>query len=150
MKTSTTANISSRIFFQYITNVKVDDGSWRGTTSAFLTHWTEQVRIYDDNIESSVTLSDDPKRQFLENIVQNHPEFRNVKSTEDMITALGIRPMTFQQYYDLLQSTAQRYDETMSKNKKPHQSVYMSEITQDEEDMHVDADEGYYSTTPVD
>ena len=58
--------------------------------------------------------------------------------------------MTFHQYYDLLQSAAQRYDETMSKNKKTSRSVYMSEITQDEEDHYVDAEEGYDIATPVD
>ena len=91
MKTSATAKISTGIVCQYITNVKIDDGSWRGTTSAFLTNWTEQVRIYDENVESSAQLSDDAKRQFLENTVQNHPEFCNVKSTEDMITVLGAK-----------------------------------------------------------
>ena len=50
-----------------------------------------------------------PKQQFLKNTVQDHPEFCNVKSTEDMITAIGVKYMTFQQYYDLLQSAAQPY-----------------------------------------
>ena len=58
--------------------------------------------------------------------------------------------MTFQQYYDLLQSAAQRYDETMSKTKKPSRSVYMSEITQDDEEHYADAEEGYDIATPVD
>ena len=48
MKTSTTAKINTRKLFQYITNVRIDDGSWRGTTSAFLTHWTEKIRMYDE------------------------------------------------------------------------------------------------------
>ena len=70
MKTSTTAKINTRKIFQYITNIWIDDGSWRGTTSAFLTHWTEKNRMYDENICAT--------------------------------------PMTFQQYYNLLQSSAQR------------------------------------------
>ena len=39
MKTSTTAKISTRKIFQYITNIRIDDGSWRGTTSVCFTHW---------------------------------------------------------------------------------------------------------------
>ena len=62
MKTSTTAKINTRKIFQYTTNVKIDDGSWRGIASTILTHWTEQVRIYDENIESNARLSDDAKR----------------------------------------------------------------------------------------
>ena len=80
-KTSTTAKINTRKLFQYITNVRIDDGSWRGTTSAFLTHWTEQIRMYDENIGATGKLSDEAKRQFLESTVQNHAEFRTVKST---------------------------------------------------------------------
>ena len=69
----------------------------------------------------------------MENTVQNHPEFRTAKSTEYMITVLGVRPMKFQQYYDLLQSAAQQYDETMSKTKKSHRYVYMPEQTYENE-----------------
>ena len=31
----------------------IDDGLWRGTTSAFITHWTEQIRMYDENIDAA-------------------------------------------------------------------------------------------------
>ena len=73
MKTSTTAKINTRKIFQYITNFRIDDSSWRGTTSAFLTNWTEQIRMYNENIGTPGILTDDAKRQFLENTVQNHP-----------------------------------------------------------------------------
>ena len=102
MKSSTTAQVNTRKIFQYITNIRIDDGSWRSTTSIFLTHWIKQVRIYDENIESTGKLYNKAKRRFLENTVQHHPEFRIVKFTEDMFTAIGDKPMTFQQYYDLL------------------------------------------------
>ena len=58
--------------------------------------------------------------------------------------------MTFQQYYDLFQSAAQQYDETMSRTKKSPRSVYMSEITQDDEEHYADAEEGYDIDTTVD
>ena len=96
MKTSTTANISTRKIFQHITHIRIDDGSWRGTTSTLLTNWTEQFRAYDENIDSTGKLSDEAKRRFLENTVQNHTEFRTVKSTENMFTVIESKPMTFQ------------------------------------------------------
>ena len=150
MKTSTTAKINTRKLFQYITNEQIDDSSWWGTTSVFLTHWTEQIHMYDENIGATGKLSDEAKRWFLENTVQTHAEFRTVKSTEDMFTAIGSTHMTFQQYYDLLQSAAQRYNETMSKTKKPSGSVYMSEMTQDDEEHYADTEERYDIATPVD
>jgi hypothetical protein len=63
--------------------------------------------MYDENIGATGKLSDDAKRQFLENIVQNHAEFRTVKSTKDLFNAIGSTPMNLQQYYNLLQSAAQ-------------------------------------------
>ena len=79
----------------------IDDGSWRGTTRVFITYWTEQIRMYDENIDAAGKLSDEVKRQLLENKVQNYAEFRTFKYTEDMFTTIGSTPMTFQQYYDL-------------------------------------------------
>ena len=69
MKKSTTVKINTRKIFQYITNIRIGDSSWRCTIITFLSHWTEQIRIHDDNIESTGELSDEDKRQFLENTV---------------------------------------------------------------------------------
>ena len=149
MKISTTAKINIRKICQYITNVRINDGSWRGPTSAFLTHWTEQVHIYDENVDSTVKLSNEAKRQFLENTVQNHTEFCTVKIKEDMVISIGSTPMNFQQYYDFLRSDAQRHDEIMSRTKKSSRYVYNYEITQDDEEHYADAEEGYDIDTPV-
>jgi hypothetical protein len=62
MKISTTAKINTRKIYQYITNLSIDDGLWWGTTSAFLTHGTEQIRIYDENIGATGKLYDEAKR----------------------------------------------------------------------------------------
>jgi hypothetical protein len=66
-----------------------------------------------------------------------------------MFTAIGSTPMTFQQYYDLLQFAAQQYDETISKTKKYSRSVYMSEIIQDDGEHYTDAEEEYDIDTTV-
>ena len=52
--------------------------------------------MYDENIGATGKSSDEAKRQFLENTVQNHAEFRTIKSTKDMFTAIWSTPMTFQ------------------------------------------------------
>ena len=43
MQKSTQAAIDSSKLISYITSVRYDDGSWRGTTHAFILHWLEQV-----------------------------------------------------------------------------------------------------------
>ena len=43
---STAAKISSSTLLTYITSAKINDGQWRGTTTAFIIHWKEQVRKY--------------------------------------------------------------------------------------------------------
>jgi hypothetical protein len=41
---STTARISSQSLTAYLTTSKIQDGSWRGTDTAYLNHWNEQMR----------------------------------------------------------------------------------------------------------
>ena len=45
MKTSSATNINTRKLLRYITNVGINDNSWRGITSASLPHWAKQIRI---------------------------------------------------------------------------------------------------------
>ena len=58
--------------------------------------------------------------------------------------------MTFQQYYDLLQSAAQRYDETISNTKKSYRYVYMYEQTYEDEQPPSEDENIYDIATPVD
>ena len=47
---STAAQINTSDLLTYITSVCIDDGSWRGSTGAFIIHWMEQVCRYEEHI----------------------------------------------------------------------------------------------------
>ncbi len=44
---STRADIDASQILSYVTSVRIGDGSWKGTTHAFVLHWQNQIRIYD-------------------------------------------------------------------------------------------------------
>jgi hypothetical protein len=46
MTKSTEAMMDSSVILKYLTSAKVGDGTWRGTTKAFILHWIEQLRLY--------------------------------------------------------------------------------------------------------
>ena len=50
---STVAAVDSGRHLKYITTAKLGDGTWSGTNSAFLLHWTDQVRKYNNLVSTS-------------------------------------------------------------------------------------------------
>jgi hypothetical protein len=43
---STKAKVESSVLLSYITSAKLGDGTWNGTTEAFVIKWQNQVRLY--------------------------------------------------------------------------------------------------------
>jgi hypothetical protein len=67
---STNAKIeSSGVILSYITSAKLVDGSWNGTTEAFIIHWQNQARLYEKHGPPTPTdhFSDGQKRIVLQN-----------------------------------------------------------------------------------
>jgi hypothetical protein len=85
---STTARISLQSLTAYLTTSKICDGSWRGTDTAYLNHWNEQMRKL---VEYSPTtpMTDDFKLTLLKNAVQDAPHLASVESAYDVTTRLG-------------------------------------------------------------
>ena len=48
---SNSAKIQASDLLTYITSSKIDDGKWRGTSTGYITHWKEQIRLYHKNLE---------------------------------------------------------------------------------------------------
>ena len=125
---STTAQLNSSELMTYITSVRINDGSWRGTTSSFILHWIEQVRLYESTANKNEHFSDGQKRTMLENVVSSHNELRAIKTQADQLKALNGSVLTYAQYSTLLQASANTYDASLSVNTKKHtRSVYMCE-----------------------
>lgn len=152
-KQSTTAQLSSSELITYSTSVRINDGSWRGTTSSFILHWIEQVRLYESTAAKNEHFLDGQKRTILENLVSSHNRLRTIKTQADQVKALNGSVLTYAQYNTLLQSSANIYDASLSgSNKKYTRSVYMSEQLDntEQDDLHNNEDTQYDIDSPID
>jgi hypothetical protein len=87
-KKSTTARISSQSLTAYLTASKIRDGSWRGTDTAYLNHWNEQMcKLVEYSPMTPMT--DDFKLTLLKNAVQDASHLASVESAYDITTWLG-------------------------------------------------------------
>ena len=100
-----------RYSLTYITSAQLGTGTWRGSTHSFILHWQDQVRKYENQIDSKDCFPAEVKRTMLENAVKSVPELRMVKERADQHKVHG-KKLTYEQYASLLCSAAQSYDST--------------------------------------
>jgi hypothetical protein len=62
---STKAKIESSVILSYIASANLGDGTWNGTTEAFVINWQNQVRLYEKHGSSADHFSDGQKRVML-------------------------------------------------------------------------------------
>jgi len=144
---STKAQIDSSTILSYITSVRLGNGEWKGSTEGFITHWENQVRLYERQVPSTDHFSDGQKRVMMENAVAPIQELRQVKNTADLEKTRTGRSLTFAEYSSLLLSAASSYDEQY-KSKRDKRQVF-SHITNDENYSDDDV-ESYDIDAPVD
>ena len=68
----------------YLTNIRLDS-AWRGTTSQFLLHFNEQLRLLDSLCDSSQKLPDFSRTTFLMQAVDGNEDLRRVKIFDDFL-----------------------------------------------------------------
>ena len=107
---STQATIDSSSILSYITSARLGNGEWRGSTTTFILHWQDQVRLYERQVELSDHFSDGQKRIMLENAVYPIAELRQVKINADLEKTRTKRDLTYSEYVSLLLSAAAAYD----------------------------------------
>jgi hypothetical protein len=66
---STKVKIESSVFLSYITSANFGNGSWKGTTEAFIIPWQNQVRLYEKDGHPTDHFSDGQKHIMLQNDV---------------------------------------------------------------------------------
>jgi len=74
----------SSTILSYITSVRLGNGEWNGSTEGFITHWTNQVRLYECQVPKTDHFSDGQKRIMHENAVHPIAELRQVKNNADL------------------------------------------------------------------
>jgi hypothetical protein len=102
--------IDSSSILSYMTSVCLGDGTWKGSSEAFITHWTNQVRLYERQVPPSDYFSDGQKRVMLETAVGSIPKLRQVKNSADLEKTCTGHTLTFDEYSSLLLSASAAYD----------------------------------------
>ena len=126
----------------YITSTRLDQEVWRGTISAYLLHFKEQLRLYEETAEQGYT--GQQKIKFLQNALAGTPELNCVyQQNSTAARAAGVtKTITWDEYFAMLLEVANVLDagRTFHSNPRRKQSTNMMELLFD------DADEVQYAT----
>ena len=109
-KKSTQASIDTADLLSYITTIKLHDSTWRSGAHAFVLHWCDKLRVYEDLVPQSDHFTDNVKLIMLQNTVTGVSELNQVKVQSAHDIAHGKSSLTFTSYKDLLLSAATVYD----------------------------------------
>ena len=142
MTHSTEAMMDSGELLSYLTTTKISDGSWRGTTKAFVLHWIDKLRLFHELTPVADRLSENTQRTLLQNAVIGLDALRQVQINSDLQLTTHGTALTFAQYRTLLINTATGYDKQSNKTHpagKFRRSAFRSE-TFFGNDFHVDDD----------
>jgi hypothetical protein len=141
---STKASIDSRDLLQYITSNRLGDGKWKSSTHAYILHWQDQVRRYEDLVPKVDHFSPGQKRAMIENAVSQIDELRVVKTQAAHDQVRTGKALTYDEYASLLLSASQTYDAQFEISKgirnKPSRNVYNHEFQTYDNEYNIDSD----------
>ena len=63
-KDSTQASIDTADLLSYITTIKLHESKWRGGTHAFVLHWCDKLRLYEELVDQSDHFTSNVKLMF--------------------------------------------------------------------------------------
>jgi hypothetical protein len=110
-KQSTEAKHYSKKIFDYLNTITINDGLWRGTNKDFITHWCEQLHLYEE-YSNQLTLTDTIKISLLQKAVSGAPYLEVIKTQTVMLSWFidGVSEIDFAGYCELLISATDNYD----------------------------------------
>ena len=109
-------------FITYVANLKLTE-NWRGTTTQFLLHSKEQLRLLDSLVPLDEQLPNSTRMAFLQRAVEGVPDLRRVRILDGVMTAKsGISTtITYERYFKLLQDASFHHDKARSEGSRRHQ-----------------------------
>jgi hypothetical protein len=110
---STKATIDSSNLLAWITSSRLGDGTWKSGTHAYLLHWSDQVRKYEDMVPKLDHFSEGQKRTMLKNAVHSISDLRQVQTQASHDKVRTGKAITFNQYTSLLLSASMVYDSSL-------------------------------------
>jgi hypothetical protein len=136
---STSAIIASSELLSYITTATLGKDTWNGTTTKFVYHWEEQVRLYERYVDPSSHFTADVKKTLLQNAVNGIPDLRQVKLNADQLVQANGAATTYDKYRDMLLNACTRYDVDLQSRAQrsgapTRRTVYATDINADSDD----------------
>ena len=121
----------------YVANLKLTD-NWRGTTTQFLLHFKEQLRLLDGLIPLDEQLPDSTRMAFLQRAVKGVPDLRRVRILDGVMTAKSgsFTTITYEGYYKLLQDSSFHHDKALSEASRRHQIKAHEVFTEPSQETH--------------
>ena len=109
------------------------DSFWKGTTTGFLLHWKEMLRKLDSLAKDGEKYPESMRKILLISAVNGHPMLASVDQLDRNQITRGLGAMPFQQYYDILLSTASQSDHSnVSIRPKSKRLVNYLDLTDDD------------------
>ena len=126
---STKATMNASSLLSYITSSSLADGTWKGSTHAYILHWQDQIRKYHD-LNPQQPLSSQMQSMMLQNAVHSYMELRQVKMQASQFEIQTGKMLSYDEYCNLLLSAAQQYDMQNASeiSKLPKRRIYDHEI----------------------
>ena len=123
-KESTQATIDIAELLTYITTVKLHKISWKGTYYAFILHWCDKLRLYEDMVDIQDHFTHKLKKIMLQNVVAGVASLNQVKTQSDHDKAHGKPELTYDSYVTLLLSAASTHDAKVGFTSKTKLRLY--------------------------
>ena len=86
---SAQANIDSSTILQYVASTRIGDGSWHGTSRAFVLNWMDQIRLYEKLIDPGNTSRMVSNWSCFKNAVHDSKPLRDVNDTAIQLEAVS-------------------------------------------------------------
>ena len=121
----------------YVANLKLTD-NWRGTTTQFLLHFKEQLRLLDSFVPLDEQLPDSTRMAFLQRAVEGGPDLRSIRILDGMMTAKSgsFTTITYEGYYKILQDPSFHHGKALSEGSRSCQLKAHEVFTKPSQETH--------------
>jgi hypothetical protein len=126
------AELESTKVYEYLANTRLGDGTWKGTYHAFILHYTDHFRKYDNMQTTAELIPPKTKHRLLENAVSQIPQLATIKDTANITHANSGKLLDYDSYLALLKNAATVLDSKYATSTKSRQS-HITQSTQQHE-----------------
>ena len=115
----------------YLTSTRLGDGTWNGTTHAFVLHFQEQIRTYNRYAPKEQALPESMQLILLQNAVEEVQALAQVKANHQQLHVTQGVALSYTQYVQLLTISALQLDKkkpTAGSTRSRQRNVYSTDL----------------------